>query len=74
MQHRVAGELTAQTLTVGGAYKWRYQPDRLIYLGKKGSWHQFSKIGDPRDVWCEVLDSDLKSIEATQPIKQGEQQ
>ena len=47
-------------------YNWKHQPDKLIYIGKKGLWHQFEKIGDPRPVWCEVLDSDLRFIEATQ--------
>jgi hypothetical protein len=56
-----------KTLTPGGKYNWKYQPDRLIYSGKKGSWHQFKKIGDPREVWCEVLDEDLPMIEATPP-------
>jgi hypothetical protein len=50
---------------VGGHYNWRYQNDKLIYLGKKGSWHQFKKIGDPRAVWCEVLDEDLELLEET---------
>lgn len=52
-------------LTVGGKYNWVYQPDRLIYLGRKGAWHQFKKIGDPRSVWCEVLEEDLHQIEET---------
>ena len=50
---------------VGGKYNWVNQPERLIYLGKKGSWHQFKKIGDEREVWCEVLGSDLDSFEET---------
>lgn len=52
-------------MKIGGKYNWKDQPDRLIYLGKKGNWHQFKKIGDPRDVWCEALDSDLESFEET---------
>ncbi len=56
-------------LVVGGKYNWVNQPERLIYLGKKGSWHQFKKIGDPREVWCEVLDEDLPSIEETKPAE-----
>lgn len=36
------------SMKVGNRYNWKHQPDRLIYLGKKGSWHQFKKIGDPR--------------------------
>lgn len=52
-------------MKVGGKYNWKWQPDRLIYLGKKGAWHQFEKIGDPREVWCEVLEEDLRQIEET---------
>lgn len=59
--------LTPATMKRGGRYNWKYQPDRLIYLGKRGSWHQFKKIGDPREVWCEVLDADLHMLEETKP-------
>jgi hypothetical protein len=56
-------------MIVGCKYNWKGQFDRLIYLGKKrdrsGTWHQFKKIGDPREVWCEVLDEDLHMIEET---------
>lgn len=48
---------------IGGRYNWRGQSDRLIYLGKKGAWHQFKKVGDPRHVWCEVLDQELHMLE-----------
>lgn len=58
------------TMEIGTRYNWRHQPDRLIYLGKKGHWHQFKKIGDPRAVWCEVLDEDLHMIEETTPATQ----
>jgi len=54
-------------MKIGGKYNWRNQPDRLIYLGKKDGWHQFKKIGDSREVWCELRDSDLPSIEETLP-------
>ena len=54
-----------ETMKIDGYYNWAYQNDRLIYVGKKGSWHQFKKIGDARDVWCEVLDGDLHMIEET---------
>lgn len=58
-------------MKIGGSYNWKGQPDKLIYLGKNwsgnGYWHQFQKIGDPRKVWCEVLDGDLPSIEETKP-------
>jgi hypothetical protein len=57
--------LTSEKMVRGGRYNWKNQPDRLIYLGKKGGWHQFKKIGDSREVWCEVLDEDLPSLEET---------
>ncbi len=62
-------------MKLGGKYNWKGQPDRLIYLGRNwssnGYWHQFKKIGDSRDVWCEVLDSDLHMIEETKEADHG---
>lgn len=52
-------------MNLNGHYNWIGRPERMVYLGKKGHWHQFSKIGDPRPVWCEVLDRDLSMIEET---------
>lgn len=56
-------------LKIGGLYNFRHQADRLVYLGKNwsgnGYWHQFKKIGDRREVWAELLDSDLHMIEET---------
>jgi hypothetical protein len=52
-------------LKVGGKYNWKYQPDRLVYLGRSGIWYQFSKIGDNRAVWCEVHPEDIDCIEET---------
>lgn len=64
-----ADQLKPETMKVGGNYNWKGQPDRLIYLGRNwsgnGYWHQFKKIGDPRRVWCEVLDADLPRLEET---------
>lgn len=61
--------LTPATMKRGGRYNWKGQPDRLIYLGRNwsgnGYWHQFQKIGDPRPVWCEVVDADLHMLEET---------
>ena len=69
----MAAALTPQTMKRGGFYNWKNQPDRLIYLGRNwignGWWHQFKKIGDPREVWCEVLDEDLHMLEETQDTK-----
>jgi hypothetical protein len=60
---------TAPQFKRGGRYNWKGQPERLIYLGRNwsgnGFWHQFKKIGDPREVWCEVLDADLHMLEET---------
>lgn len=62
-----SNDLKPSDLVVGGNYNWRYQNDKLIYLGKKGAWHQFKKIGDSRPVWCEVLDEDICCFEETKP-------
>jgi hypothetical protein len=57
--------LRPETMKRGGAYNWKCQPERLIYVGRAGMWHQFKKIGDPREVWCEVTDADLHMLEET---------
>ncbi len=61
--------LTPAGMKIGGRYNWKSQPERLVYLGRNwsinGWWHQFRKIGDSRDVWCEVVDSDLHMLEET---------
>jgi hypothetical protein len=59
--------LTREAMRPGGRYNWKHQPDQLIYLRRFNGWHQFKKIGDPRDVWCEVLDADLHMLEETAP-------
>jgi hypothetical protein len=60
--------LTATSLVRGGKYNWKNQPERLVYLGLKGQWHQFALVENIKVVWCEVHDSNLKSIEVTQCI------
>lgn len=61
--------LTPADLIVGGLYNWRNQSERLAYMGVGSyfgdgrKWHQFEKIDAPGDVWCEVLDADLKHFE-----------
>jgi hypothetical protein len=52
-------------LVIGGEYSWIGQPQRLVYKGKDGSWHQFTEVGIPDVVWCDVLDSDLYMLEET---------
>jgi hypothetical protein len=59
-------------LKVDGGYNWKYQKDRLKYLGKKGLWHQFAKINNPYEVWCEVLEEDLHMLEETKNNQQVE--
>lgn len=61
----MSDELSANTLKPGGKYNWKGQPERLVYWRKFNGWHQFRKIGDPREVWCEVLDEDLHMLEET---------
>ena len=58
-------QLTPDKMVREERYNWIGQRDRLIYLGKRGNWHQFKKIGDPRDVWCEVVDGNLHMLERT---------
>lgn len=52
-------------LKVGGKYNWKYQPERLMYIGRDGIWHQFAKVQWPLVVWCEVHPDDLYFIEET---------
>ena len=52
-------------MIVDGRYNWKNQPERLVYLGKKGNWHQFAKVENLNVVWCEVLDEDLHMLEET---------
>jgi len=55
-------------LEVGNHYNWKYQTDRLVYLGKEGSWSQFALVGKT-EIWCEVLDSDLHMLEEIKSIE-----
>ncbi len=51
-------------LELANGYNWKGQPERLVYRGRKGLWHQFSLIGNT-DIWCEVLESDLYMLQET---------
>jgi len=59
--------MTVNNFKIGDNYNWKNQPERLVYLGfnhsGNGYWHQFSKIDNPKVVWCEVLPEDLKMLE-----------
>lgn len=56
-------------LVIGGRYNWKYQTERLIYLGsivdRTGRWHQFALVERPDNVWCEVVATDLEYFEET---------
>jgi hypothetical protein len=52
-------------MVIGGKYNWKNQPERLVYVGKKGAWHQFAKIEELGEIWCEVLTEDLRMLEET---------
>lgn len=58
-----------KALIIGGAYNWKGQHERLIYLGYNrsgnGYWHQFARVGLPGIVWCEVLPIELSMLEET---------
>jgi len=49
---------------VGGKYNFRNQPERLKYIGLKGAWHQFAKVGET-EVWAEILDGQYSMMEKT---------
>lgn len=57
--------MTPATLVIGESYNFQYHSARLKYLGKKGNWHQFERVGE-QGVWAEVLDEDLHMIEKTE--------
>lgn len=58
-----------EQMEIGGLYNWKNQPERLVYLGcnwsGNGYWNQFALTDKPNEVWCETLDSDLSSFEAS---------
>lgn len=58
---------------IGDRCNWISQPERLIFLGRNwsgnGFWNQFAKVESPYEVWCEVPDEDLHSIELTNQEK-----
>jgi hypothetical protein len=63
------GEGEMSEFKVGGKYNWKYQPEKLIYLGYNwsgnGYWHQFAKVDSPDKVWSECRPSELHMIEET---------
>jgi hypothetical protein len=63
----MGNQLTAASMKIGWHYNWKNQPERLVYIGKLRSWHQFELVEKrgTGEVWCEVLDEDLHMLEAT---------
>lgn len=61
--------MTQEDMKINGRYNWKYQSERLVYLGHNwsgnGYWHQFEKVDEPGKVWCEVLSADLQFFEET---------
>jgi hypothetical protein len=57
--------LTKDDLKIGKRYKWKNQPERLVYQGQVGRWHQFGLVDSPNAMWCEVLSEDLYMLEPT---------
>lgn len=49
-------------LVIGRKYKWKCDDLVVVFIGKYGCWNQFSKDGS-KNVWCEVLDTDLHLME-----------
>lgn len=64
--------MNPQELQVGDRYNWRGQPERLIFIGchhyfrDPRLWYEFALVEKPTVVWCEVLESDLSSFEASE--------
>lgn len=63
--HAIKLEGGDMDMVIGQNYNWKHQPERLVYIGKEGAWHQFALTDSPNMVWCEVLDTDLKFIEVS---------
>lgn len=58
-------------LEKGGRYRWKNQPERLIYLGRarypgdSRPWYQFAKVEQPDVVWSEVMEYELRFLKET---------
>lgn len=63
--------LTPEDLVLGNPYNWKYQSERLIYIGHKRypgdrrTWYQFALVDKPAVCWSEVLEEDLENFELT---------
>lgn len=48
--------------------RWHWKHDtktELKYVGLHRGWHQFEKVNEPGNVWCEVLTTDLHMLTPT---------
>ena len=50
-------------LQLGKKYKWKSQPEVMVYIGKEGIWYQFELVGEPGEVWCETLEEFMEYLE-----------
>jgi hypothetical protein len=65
-------QLEAESLEIGGGYNFKCQPERLVYVGKKSAWHQFTRIGYDAFIWCILLDSEICLLEETVDSIEGD--
>lgn len=60
---------------IGDLCNWKFQSERLVYLGYNwsgnGHWHQFALVDKPDEVWCEALTEDLKHFEMSEKHETG---
>jgi hypothetical protein len=63
--------LTSADLVIGGKYNFKYQPEKLIYVGYNwsgnGHWHQFEKENE-QGIWCEIQTADLMLLEKRKEV------
>jgi hypothetical protein len=55
-------------LFVGKEYKFKNQPQVIVYLDYVGGWHRFTKPDSSR-IWAELLGHELDLIEAVEAHK-----
>ena len=68
----VVKQLEAESLVIGGRYNFKCQPERLIYVGKKRAWHQFTRIGYDAFIWSSLLGSEICLLEETVNSMEGD--
>ena len=53
-------------LNIGSKYNWIGDSKIMVYVGKKGYWHQFAPVEYPNLICCEVLSSHIQYLEQSQ--------